>query len=418
MSSTNFNVSTLGTHGGCGGGGGTAPLPRPRLNPDGTVFGGFNFPDFDGSALPEPEPFGGERFVTSPGGGFIIGKDGNLAGRIPANAYVDTKTGKVYGPDDKAIEIPEGANVDFRDLPDLKTILEMVKATDGGGDGEITGERFISSEAGGLIIGKDGNVAGRVPAGSFLDAKDGKVYGPDSKPITVPEGGTVDFFDLPSIDQIMKDVRSGGGAAAKGAKAVPAWDYAFPQTMVDGQWGPGGVTSFKGGAAGSLVGGMHGAGEDCGMDHGGPSSTKAGGPGSANPGVPAQLQRMLEQQLAQLNGGYGPFSAGAFRPVLGGGPGTAVAGARGLGSLPSLDFSLRELVLTLNELTAALAKTTGGGNASQTGTQTSTQSSGSTSTSSGTTSTSTDSGSSSSSSTTTSSGSGSGSSSSSSSTST
>jgi hypothetical protein len=370
MSFIGFNPNVPASVDGCGGGGATAPMPRPRFNPDGTVSNGFSLPTLD----EQPDPFGGERFLSSQGGGFIVSKDGELVGRIPANSYVDTKTGTVYGPDDTKIDIPEGANVDFRDLPDLDTILEMVKvAADGGGEGEITGERFVPSEAGGLIIGKDGDVAGRIPAGSFVDVKDGKVYGPDSKAIELPEGASVDFFDLPSIDELKTQAR-GGGPAAKGAKAHPEWSYAFPQTAVDGQWGPGGVTSFKGGAKDSQVGGMHGAGEDCGMDHGGPTSTKAGG--ATGTAVPAGLQRMLEQQLAQLNGGYGPFAAGAFRPALGGGPGTAVAGARGLGSLPSLDASLRELVLTLRELTDALAKTAGGDNSTtQTGTQTGTQTS-------------------------------------------
>ena len=67
----------------------------------------------------------------------------------------------------------------------------------------------------------------------------------------------------------------------------------------------------------------------------------------------------------------GPFSGAtfpgshAFHPVWGGGPATAVGGASGLGSIPSLDSSLRELVKTLNDLTAALAKTTAGGKVDQ-----------------------------------------------------
>ena len=60
-----------------------------------------------------------------------------------------------------------------QDLPDLADILKMVKAAAEGAD-EIQGDRFITSEGGGIIIGKDGEVAGRVPAGSFVDAKSGR----------------------------------------------------------------------------------------------------------------------------------------------------------------------------------------------------------------------------------------------------
>jgi hypothetical protein len=108
------------------------------------------------------------------------------------------------------------------------------------------------------------------------------------------------------------------------------------------------------------------------MDHMGPSSTKAGG-GSSNV---ATLQDSLSEGLRQLqnmgvNTARGPFSGAQFpgsqmfHPIWGGGPGSAVGGARGLGSLPSLDASLKELVVTLNDLAAALAKTTGGGNVDQ-----------------------------------------------------
>jgi hypothetical protein len=345
MASIGFNSALPAA--GCGMSPPATALPRPAI----FGGGGFELPGFDD--VPQPDPFGGERFIASEAGGFVLDKDGELAGRVPEGSYVDTKTGKVYGPDDKAITVPEGGTVDFRDLPDLDDILKMVKAA-ADDAGEIHGDRFISSEAGGIIIGKDGDVAGRVPAGSFVDAKSGKVYGPDSKPITLPEGATVDFFDLPDLDDLLKQVR-GGGAMAAGA-AYPAGKF---DSMVDGQWGPGGVTSFKGGAHAAAA-----AGEDCGMDHG-PTGSKAGGPGSNV----AALDHQLQHGLAQLqNMGLElpdprtmPMPGHPHYGPMGGGFGSAVNGARGLGSLPSLDSSLKELVITLRELTEALAKTTAGG---------------------------------------------------------
>ena len=351
MTSIGFNSTAPAA--GCGGGmaPAAAAMPRPALY----GAGAFALPDL--SDMPAPDPFGGERFLASEAGGFVLDKDGELAGRVPEGSYVDTKTGKVYGPDNKAITIPEGGTVDFRDLPDLEDILKMVKAAAEGAD-EIQGDRFITSEGGGIIIGKDGEVAGRVPAGSFVDAKSGKVYGPDSKPITLPEGATVDFFDLPDLDDLLKQVRGGGDAIAK-AYPAPGKLGSF----VDGQWGPGGVTAFKGGAAALPA-------EDCGMDHG-PATSKAGGPGSNVGALNHQLDHGLDMLKGMGVNVHGPFSGRdfpgnqMFHPVWGGGPATAVNGAKGLGSLPSLDSSLKELVITLRELTEALAKTTAGGKTEQ-----------------------------------------------------
>lgn len=351
MSSIGFNsnLPAAGCHG--GGPAPRGPMPEPGIAfPEGPGGGGFAFPML--APMPAPDPFGGERFISSAAGGFVLDKDGELAGRVPEGSYVDSRTGKVYGPDSKAIAIPEGGTVDFRDLPDLDDIMKMVKAAQEGAD-ELRGDRFITSEAGGIVLDKGGEVAGRVPAGSFVDAKSGKVYGPDSKPITLPEGATVDFFDLPDLDDLLKQVR-GGGALAAGA--YPAGPF---EGLVDGQWGPGGVTAFKRGATPLPA-------EGCGMDHG-PATSKAGGP-RGNAGA---LNSQLHQGLSQLQnmgvGIGGPMSGRAFpgshmfHPVWGGGPATAVGGQKGLGSLPSLDASLKELVITLNELTAALAKTASAG---------------------------------------------------------
>lgn len=250
-------------------------------------------------------------------------------------------------------------------------------------------ERFISSMAGGVIVGKDGAPAGRIPEGSFIDTRDGKLYGPDSKPLTLPEGATADFFDLPDIEQLMADARAGraameamragttttapgtmvGGASGGGAPA---------KTEVAGQWGPGGVTDFKGG--GPKVAGASGGGDaSCDAGHGAPAAKgggasgstavggasgpfKAGGPAIKGGGADnlRSLTAQLEQGLASLTAmGVDP---GGMRPgVLAGGPSTAVLGARGLGSPPSLQTSLMELVRTLEELARALQTTAVGG---------------------------------------------------------
>lgn len=221
-------------------------------------------------------------------------------------------------------------------------------------------ERFITSARGGVIVDKDGAPAGRVPAGSFLDRTTGKVYGPDSKPLEVPAGSSVDFFDLPDV-HLLTSV-SGGGAGAPPKGVMPA----TPGTHgILGQWGPGGITPIKGG----------GAGAGCDMDHGvpvGPMSTVAGGP------PPAALQQM-HMQLQQLLAGMGAVPGGhgsmmppglypprlpvGFSPAVhGGGLGTGVLGATGVGTVPSLQSALMELVATLNQLAQAVqASAMGGG---------------------------------------------------------
>lgn len=323
MSMIGTGYNHLPAAGGCGG---MAPAIRPRPLPAGGPA------DFAIPGLAAQAPamgFGDERFISTQQGGVIIDKDGNPAGRVPAGAFVDTKDGALYGPDSKPLTLPEGGTVDFHDLPDLEELLKQVR---GGGD-ELRGPRFINSTAGGVIVGSDGAIAGRVPAGSFVDAKDGKVYGPDSKPIAVPDGAKVDFFDMPDLDELLKQVRGGGADAPD--KAL----------LVSGQWGPGGVTDFKGG---TQVGGAHGPG-GCDMDHG-PKATKAGGPGAS-----AQTQRTLDQLGRSL-----ASTMGRANPVLGGGLGSAVGGASSLGTIPSLQVSLEELVKTLTELTRALQATGGG----------------------------------------------------------
>lgn len=229
-------------------------------------------------------------------------------------------------------------------------------------------ERFVSSMAGGVILDKDGAPSGRVPEGSFVDTKDGTIYGPDSKKLNVPEGATVDFFDLPDVKQLMADAKAGsmpsvldsaegGGPAQKG-------------TIVGGQWGPGGVTHFPGGAM---------AGCDMPGHAPGKPTTSVGGVSGSGPlpnVLTLQLQAALQQlQHLQTTMGGGapskpsqlpsqmmppgfPVSAGG---VMAGGLPSAVAGASGIGMTPGLQSSLVNLVSVLRELTAALATTTAGG---------------------------------------------------------
>jgi hypothetical protein len=283
-------------------------------------------------------------------------------------------------------------------------------------------ERFISTLTGGVIVGKDGEPAGRVPEGSFVDTKSGKLYGPDSKPITLPEGATVDFFDLPDLDQLVADAKAatGGGSTESDPPETAPGKHT---TGVMGQWGPGGFTPFEPGT--STVAGM---GEDCGMDHGAPGKVAgASGGGAVDParvaimrdqiahatamgaspatiaqmrhqlqdiinGVPgetvgplgggasnvASLQDQLRAAMAGAQGvnaggmampgmlaaGHSmhpPAFPGSYGDIFGGGLATAVGGANGLGTIPGLQSSLLELVATLRELTAALQETTRGG---------------------------------------------------------
>jgi len=70
------------------------------------------------------------------------------------------------------------------------------------GPAMIAPERFVATMQGGVILGADGQPTGSVPANSFIDTTSGKVYGADGKPVAVPEGGSVDFFDLPDLDTL------------------------------------------------------------------------------------------------------------------------------------------------------------------------------------------------------------------------
>src|SRR5262249_10704056 len=108
MGNVGFNPSIASM--GCGGGMAAAgPLPKGV-----DAFGGGGFDDMFTTAATVPatggfvDAFGGERFVGSQMGGVIVGKDGEPAGRIPQGSFVDTKTGKIYGPDSKPITLPEG----------------------------------------------------------------------------------------------------------------------------------------------------------------------------------------------------------------------------------------------------------------------------------------------------------------------
>jgi hypothetical protein len=233
----------------------------------------------------------------------------------------------------------------------------------------IPQERFATSMSGGVMLDKDGKPAGRVPENSFVDLKDGSVYGPDGKPLQLPEGGSVDFFDLPDIAMLQSDfaATSGGGGSAKGAVGT--------NSFVNGQWGPGGITDLKGGskaghadcdslpAPGSKVGSSSGPGSKVGSSYG--PGSKGGGFGMN--GV-AALQQQVSDALAQL-GTLGVGMPGMMPSNVGGaygagpiGPMNALGGHGMIGMMPGrLEHSLSELVFVLRDLVSAMQQTTGGG---------------------------------------------------------
>jgi hypothetical protein len=227
-------------------------------------------------------------------------------------------------------------------------------------------ERFVSSMAGGVMLDSSGAPSGRVPEGSFVDLKDGKIYGPDSKPLSIPTGSTVDFFDLPSVEDLQKEhaamgemyeqMKAGGGTTVGDKGSAPG--KGAVTTAVDGQWGPGGTTSFGGGqdssTATSKVGGASGTGTDAAPIKGGGAAASAAGLAS----IMQALQTAMAQ-IAGLTGGTAPAVAG----TSGGGATDAVAGTSKIGTVPSLQSSLDELVKTLKVLVDVIrtSKITGGG---------------------------------------------------------
>jgi hypothetical protein len=242
-------------------------------------------------------------------------------------------------------------------------------------------ERFVASSSGGLILDKDGAPSGRIAAGSFVDTKDGKVYGPDNKPIVLPEGSSVDFFDLPSIKQLMDDAKqmaafaatANGSATGSGATTAPGKTIADPgppptKTAVDGQWGPGGVTDLKGGGATKPDDGcdsMHGPTGPKGSGGSSHHSTTAGGPTTtkataATPTSQSALAAQLQAMATQLQSLVGGVSGGGASAAASGAA-TAATGASHLGTLPGLHASLNDLVATLRQLTDVLASATKGG---------------------------------------------------------
>lgn len=256
-------------------------------------------------------------------------------------------------------------------------------------------ERFINAHAGGVLLDKAGSPTARIPEGSFVDAKEGRLHGPDGKLIAIPEGGSFDLFDMPDVAELVAHYKDGtaafealrGGGTTVGGSAYPMQQY--PPTSVDGQWGPGGVTPFKGGAAATKpgcdqhhttqVGGARGSGmisrgTAYGPMRGGmmPPAKVLGGGGV--PALAAQLQQAL-MQAHQLAGGglHGPMpGAGAYgrmpgmvAGVNGGGALDAMSATGPLGGMPGLQQSLQELVVTLRQLTMALQGTDGGGPAKQ-----------------------------------------------------
>ncbi len=227
-------------------------------------------------------------------------------------------------------------------------------------------ERFASSMAGGVILGSDGAPTGRIPAGSFVDTKDGTIFGPDGKAMTLPEGSTADFFDLPDIKELMAMTRMATAEAERSAELMKAMGAATTasgpgakttdrhsgmQSFVDGQWGPGGVTPIKGG----------GAAPGCDMDHG--ATTKAGGAAAtgataataATSAVGGVRGRPFEQLQLQLNALMDQIRTLTPTPTSGGG-GTLVAatGASTLGSVDQLRLSVNDLISVVGQLNLAL----------------------------------------------------------------
>ncbi|MCW2922860.1 MAG: hypothetical protein JWM98_264 [Thermoleophilia bacterium] len=194
-------------------------------------------------------------------------------------------------------------------------------------------ERFVSSMQGGVILGADGNPAGSVPAGSFVDTKTGNVFGADGKAITLPAGGSVDFFDLPTVEELR-----GGGATAVPAAAYPA-TAAFPT----GAFAPGSTNELQAQAA-------HAAALASAMGGGAPMKTSVGGMWGPGQGAPMKMGGMHHPMPAWMPQQMGPTTSA-------GGALGSVAGARGIGMPATLESSMAELIATLKALTEAMAKT-------------------------------------------------------------
>jgi hypothetical protein len=262
------------------------------------------------------------------------------------------------------------------------------------------GERFVSSQSGGVILDSSGAPAGRVPAGAFVDVTTGTVYDSEGKQVAIPEGGGVDFFDLPDIavlTQAYQQASGGGAATGKGgdeSSAAGANAKGWDPSLVAGQWGPGGVTDLKGGGTAtqqmagcehdhsSAVGGAKGGGVPAGKDT---AVAGASGGGDTAAGIDAanplasvlgaltpaiqQLQSLLQSQIANIAGGgkgtFGLPSTSVAGASGGGGATQAASGAGGLGTTPSLDQSLAELVSVLKQLVTEMQQSPilGGGGA-------------------------------------------------------
>lgn len=217
-------------------------------------------------------------------------------------------------------------------------------------------ERFASSMAGGVILGSDGAPTGRIPAGSFVDTKDGTIFGPDGKALALPAGSKADFFDLPDVKELVDMNRMataeaarmaelakamGGGMTTSGPGAKTGDHHSMMQSFVDGQWGPGGVTPIKGGGA-----------PGCDMDHGAttaagttPASSVAGASGGGPLGsLTSQITSLLDQ-IRRLTP----------TPTSGGGATLAAStGASALGSMDQLRASVNDLVGAIGQLNLAL----------------------------------------------------------------
>jgi len=252
----------------------------------------------------------------------------------------------------------------------------------------VPAERFVQSASGGVIVGADGAPTGTIPANSFLDTSNGKIFGADGKEIPIPAGSKADFFDLPDIAMMVRDAAAiaasattpGGTTVAAGGG--PANKHTNP-TQVAGQHGHG--MPAQGAPASTTAGGSTAAGADCGMDHMSGvagASGAAGASGTTAGGGAASMLANLQGILAQLRGLVPALGAGmtnsldpAFTPSIaaaglptsgGGGAATAVGGASGLGQTmdSGLGSALADLMSVLRDLTKAIHDNTsaaGGG---------------------------------------------------------
>lgn len=211
-------------------------------------------------------------------------------------------------------------------------------------------ERFASSQMGGVILGADGTPMGRIAPGSFVDLKDGRVYDPQGKAVSLEKGATVDFFDLDDIQNMTSSYKATTAHTAGGGGKGSTPTY--------GQWGPGGLTNFNGGmdhsscAAGSST------------STGG--STKGGGANATGgtAGTYSNLYSQLQQSMQNLSAMFGALGGGGSMPAMGNGfDSMGAKGAMGgygmMGMMPArLEHSLHQLVFTLRDLVNSLQKNT------------------------------------------------------------